>query len=340
MQPNLLFDRSDRLRLRFSGPHATQTLNGLVTNDLAHLKPGEGCYAAVLSSKGKIVADVRLFVERDGILLDASAAAAPGLLDFFRKYVNPRFATQTDVTTTLADVGVFGTDARTIVANVTGIPSDTLQNLPLYGLAFDGTLSSSPSINLNDQVETEADNTAITVAHVPDLGVAGYELFVPSALKVATWGALTHAGAIPAEPSDWNARRIAIGWPAWGIDMDENTLPQEANFDEFQGISYTKGCYIGQEFVARIHFRGHVNKFLRRLAFDGKLPPPTGADLIDATGKEVGDVRSVAQTENGVIGIGMVRREIDDGAVLTATWNQGTSSREVRVLGKAKGAID
>jgi folate-binding protein YgfZ len=340
MQPNLLFDRSDRLRLRFSGSHATQTLNGLVTNDLAALKPGEGCYAAVLSSKGKIVADVRLFIEHDSILLDTSAAAAPGLLDFFRKYVNPRFAVQTDVTATLADIGVFGTDARTIVANVTDIPSDTLQNLSAYGLAFDGKLPSPADADLINEIEPEAGNTPITVVHVPDLGVAGYELFVPSALKTSIWDALARAGAIPAEPSDWDARRIAIGWPAWGIDMDENTLPQEANFDELQGISYTKGCYIGQEVVARIHFRGHVNKFLRRLAVDGKLPPPTGADLIDATGKEVGDVRSVTQTDNGVIGIGMVRREIDDGAVLTATWNQDASSREVRVLGKAKGAID
>src|SRR2546423_15709896 len=76
--------------------------------------------------------------------------------------------------------------------------------------------------------------------------------------------------------------------------MDESTLPQEVNFDELGAISYTKGCYIGQETVARVHFRGHVNRFLRRLRFVTRPPPPKGAELLDETGKVIGEIRSSA----------------------------------------------
>jgi folate-binding protein YgfZ len=116
--------------------------------------------------------------------------------------------------------------------------------------------------------------------------------------------------------------------------MDENTIPQEANFDEMEAISYTKGCYIGQEVVARVHFRGHVNKHLRGLrAAGGVAPPPTGAQLIDDTGNHVGDVRSaVSSPRLGGIAIGMVRREVTPGASLTARSEHGEQRVDVADL--------
>src|SRR6266513_5206371 len=114
----LLFDRSDRNRMRISGPKAAELLTGMVTNDVSALLPGEGQYAAALTPKGKIVADLRIFALDDALLIDTSAAAAPGWKEMVRKYINPRIAPYHDVTSELADFGVFGRSARSVVAKV------------------------------------------------------------------------------------------------------------------------------------------------------------------------------------------------------------------------------
>ena len=99
----------------------------------------------------------------------------------------------------------------------------------------------------------------------PDIGVEGYELFVPFEIFDRVWERAVAAGATPAGLGAWEIARVEAGRPEWGIDIDDTTIPQEANFDELDAISYTKGCYIGQEVVARVHFRGHVNRHLRGL---------------------------------------------------------------------------
>ena len=151
--------------------------------------------------------------------------------------------------------------------------------------------------------------------------------------------ALCAAGAMDADAAAMDTLRVESGFPEWGIDMDENTLPQEANLDDMHAVSYTKGCYIGQETVARIHFRGHVNRSLRRLTFADGIEPPRGAVLQDVEHRSIGEVRSTAKSElAGTIGIGMVRREIDDGQTIDVHWEGGATSAVI--TGKAKGAID
>lgn len=102
----LFFDRSDRMRMRISGPRAAELVTGMVTNDVSALTPGEGQYAAALTPKGKIVADLRIFALDDALLIDTAAAAGPGWKDAVRKYVNPRLAPYHDVSSELADIGV------------------------------------------------------------------------------------------------------------------------------------------------------------------------------------------------------------------------------------------
>src|SRR5207302_6112480 len=112
--------------------------------------------------------------------------------------------------------------------------------------------------------------------------------------------------------------RIEAGRPQWGIDMDDSTLPQEANLDQLGAISYTKGCYTGQEIVARLHFRGHVNRRLTGLRVEGATVPARGAELTNLEGAACGDVRSaVVSPRFGPIALGMVRREVDAGAQVT-----------------------
>jgi folate-binding protein YgfZ len=316
----LFFDRSHRMRMRISGEKAVELVTGMVTNDVSALAAGEGQYAAALTPKGKIVADLRIFALADALLMDTSTAAAPGWKEMVRKYINPRIAPYHDLTSEVSDLGVFGRTARAVVSRVTGLDDRQLAALSPYGHV---------SVSFNGQT--------LIVARVPELDVDGFELFVPGDVAALLRAQLTAAGAPQGASETWEIARIESGRPQWGIDMDESTLPQEANFDELGAISYTKGCYIGQETVARVHFRGHVNRFLRHLRFVTRPAPPRGAELLDETGKVTGDIRSVALSPRyGGIGLGMVRREIPPGTTLQAKWPDGECS--VQVEPNEKGA--
>ncbi|MEO8579439.1 MAG: glycine cleavage T C-terminal barrel domain-containing protein [Gemmatimonadales bacterium] len=309
----LFFDRSDRLRMRISGPKAAELMTGMVTNDVSALIPGEGQYAAALTPKGKIVADLRIFALEDALLLDTSAAAAPGWKEMVRKYVNPRIAPYHDSTSELSDFGVFGRSARSIVARLLDIDDKDLAALPPYG-----------------HITRPFGGVTVIVARVPEIDLDGFEIFIPSE-AAGSLKATFHSGGIAEGGHEtWEIARIESGRPQWGTDMDDSTLPQEANFDELGAISYTKGCYIGQETVARVHFRGHVNRFLRKLRFVTRPAPPKGAELIDDTGKVIGDIRSSALSPRlGGIALGMVRREVPAGTTVKAKWEGGECSIQI-----------
>jgi folate-binding protein YgfZ len=316
----LFFDRSDRLRMRISGQKASELVTGMVTNDVSGLTPGEGQYAAALTAKGKIVADLRIFALEESLLIDTSAAAAPGWKEMIRKYINPRIAPYHDATSELSDVGVFGRGARDVVSRVFEVDEKDLAALPPYG-----------------HVTRDFDTAPVIIARVPEMDVDGFELFIAASEVAALKSALGEAGAGAGSDETWDIARIESGRPVWGVDMDDTTLPQEANFDELGAISYTKGCYIGQETVARVHFRGHVNRFLRKLRFVSRPAPPKGAELLDESGKVIGDIRSVALSPRyGGVGLGMVRREVLPGTTLQAKWDGGECS--VQVEQNEKGA--
>ena len=297
----MVIDRTYRGRMEMAGPKAAEMLNGLITNEVK-IPPGTGTYGAVLSAKGKVLADVRVFVRQDGLLIDTSPRSAQALRETLKKFVNPRAAPHRDVSETLADIGVFGPRAAQIIAEALRVSADELMALPMYG-----------HINVGEG------DAEVIVARVPDLAVPGFELFVPATQSIALREKVIAAGATPGGHAAFEIARVEAGRPEWGIDMDDNTIPQEANFDDLAAVSYTKGCYVGQETVARVHFRGHVNRHLRGLRFAGGELPPTGTPLIDHEEKVIGDVRSTALSPTvGPIAIGMVRREIPLGATITA----------------------
>jgi tRNA-modifying protein YgfZ len=316
----LFFDRSDRTRIRFSGPKAAELLTGMVTNDVSALVAGEGQYAAALTPKGKIVADLRIFALEDEILVDTSAAAAPGWKDMVRKYINPRLAPYHDVTSELSDFGVFGRSARAMLSRVFGIDDRDLAALPPYG-----------------SIARPFGDAKAIIARVPEMDIEGFEIFIPNEAADSLRAAIDTAGVAAGSNDTWEIARIESGRPQWGADMDDSTLPQEANLDELGAISYTKGCYIGQETVARVHFRGHVNRTIRRLRFVTRPAPLQGAELVDETGKVIGDIRSVALSPRyGGVALGMVRREVQPGTTLQARWSGGECS--VQVEQNEKGA--
>ena len=133
---------------------------------------------------------------------------------------------------------------------------------------------------------------------------------------------LSAAGALAGDESDLHAARLLSGWPALGVEIDERTLPQEVRYDEIGGVSYTKGCYTGQETVARLHFRGHTNRELRGLRWTA--PEPLEGRAIVYGEKEVGSVRSTLTLEDRVLGLGVLRREVEPGETVTAGGRRAT----------------
>jgi folate-binding protein YgfZ len=309
----LLVDRSLRGRLRVRGEKAKETVTGLVTNDILALEPGHGVYAAALTPKGRIIADVRVFVDGSALLIDAPPRAFPGFLAMLRKYVNPRVAPFEDESATTTDLCVAGANSRLVLAEAFGAPSTTLGTLPPYG-----------------HIAVEVEGATILVARTPEVGVDAFDCFVPIASHDMLRSRLLAAGARPGGLQAWEIARIETGQPEWGLDIDETTIAQEANLDDMHAISYTKGCYTGQETVARVHFRGHVNRYLRGLVFETDEPAPPRAALADQAGKAVGDVRSGARSPRiGAVALGMVRREIEPGTELKATWEGGERAARV-----------
>lgn len=316
----LLIDRSDRVRIRFGGPRAAELVTGLVTSDVLSLVSGQGQYAGALTPKGRIAADVRIFADDDGLLTDTSARASSGWREIVQKYVNPRVSPYRDVTAETVDVGVFGARARRVVASAAAVSEDILASLGPYS-----------------HVQVEHAGGRAMVIRVAEIDADGYEIVTSLDGGQSLRAKLLSAGAIPGSATTWDIARIEAGRPEWGIDMNDSTIPQEANFDALGALSYTKGCYTGQEVVARIHFRGHVNRFLRRLHFVGAAVPPLNAELVDDAGTVVGDVRSVAiSPRHGGVALAMVRREVPPGTTLHARWEGGDCT--VQIAAHEKGA--
>lgn len=305
----IVVDRSARGRMRLAGDKSREVLTGLVTNDILGLSPGHGAYAAALTPKGRVIIDLRVYARDGELWIDGPPLAWEGWWQTVRKYINPRLARYEDLSTCFASLGIYGVAAESLLARVVDITADSLAGLPAYGHV---PLSGEQGLGL--------------IARVPDLGVSGFELWVPPASIESLRQRLTVAGAVPGGARVAEIARIEAGRPEWGIDMDDTTLAQEANMDALHAISYTKGCYTGQEAVARVHFRGHVNRYLRGLRIRGDEVPARSTAIVGKDGVNVGDVRSaVASPRFGVIALGMLRREVAAGDVVTIpSFGDGT----------------
>ncbi len=312
----LILDRSARGRLRIDGPRAAEFVTGIVTNDVSALLPGAGLYACALTPKGRIVADLRIYAETQALLIDSPERATPGWIEFVRKYINPRLAPYENVGQQLSHFGIFGPAAARVVAAACQVDEDAVAALEPYGHL-------SPA---------DAER-GYMIARSPELRLDGFDLFVETGVAADIWQRALDAGAERGTADAWETARVEAGRPEWGVDMDDSTLPQEANMDTLGAISYTKGCYVGQEVVARIHFRGHVNRHLRGLRFSHPAGAPAGSQLFAADGKALGDVRSSVHSPTlGAIALAMVRREAANNDELVARGEFGDVGAMVTAL--------
>jgi tRNA-modifying protein YgfZ len=296
-----LVDYSDRGRMRFHGAAAKDALNGILTCDIAPLTNGQGAYGVALTNKGKVICDVTVFAMDESFLVEVPAPVWPAWKDLVAKYINPRISKRTDETLLTCAFGVFGPRASSVIAKLTGVETTVLDELPMYS-----------------HITAMAGDTTLSIARIPDLGVDGFRLMAVRDAFETLRDAAVADGARLVGSAAVDAARIEAGRPAWGVDMDDSTLPQEANLESLGAISYTKGCYTGQEVVARLHFRGHVNKRLLGLRLEGAAVPEPGTSLIAAEGKESGEVKSaVISPRFGPIALAMVRRELNPGDAVT-----------------------
>lgn len=301
------------------GPKAAEALNGLVTNDVTQLAVGKGHHAVALTPKGKVVCDMYIArTAEDRFMLTVLRSCAPAWLAMARKYINPRLAKVTDESEQWATWMVYGAGAARAVANLGGASStvENLGDIMVSGLAEWGEWSHD-MWNIGP--------ASVRLIRAPVLGsLPGFVIVADMRDAEVVRARLEASTRRRASRAVWNIARVEGGRPAYGVDMDENTIPQEANLDTLGAISFTKGCYTGQETVARIHFRGHVNRHLRGLR--AAEPLPQHGRVHDATGKDVGDVRStVISPRLGPIAMAMIRREVEPGATVTV----GTVEAEV-----------
>jgi folate-binding protein YgfZ len=288
-------DRSERGKLALTGSEAKSFLQGQVTNDVEGLEPGHGCYAAFLTHKGKMLGDLRVLDLGDELLLDTERVSLQELFNMIRRYKLGRDVELHKRTLELGLLSLVGPEARRVV-------------------------------DAEDLVEEHA-NRGASIAGVAIVLVAtdvGVDLFVPADAVEAVRGALD-VPVVADEVAE--IVRVERGRPRFGIDLDDGVIPQEAGLNE-RAVSFTKGCYVGQETVARLHYRGKPNRHLRGLRLSA--PAVTG-DVLRLGEKEVGRLGSVAVSPaHGPIALALVRREAAVGDTL-AVGEGGVTAEVVEV---------
>jgi folate-binding protein YgfZ len=277
---------------------------------VAFLKPGVAHRSLALTPKGRIIAMLRVLDRGTDLLVDCEASAGEGFASMIKKFVNPRLAKHEVVTQRTDSIGVYGPRASTAVATAIGVDRAALDALaPLHWLA-----------NANGVIALRSE----------ELG-GGFDLVGERDAVAAARNALSAAGLAELDEVALEIAQLEAGIPRFGIEMDAETIPQEANLDALGAISFNKGCYTGQEVVARIHFRGHVNRHLRRLR--AVAPLAKGDVVVDSTGKEVGEVRSaVVSPAIGPIAIAMIRREVEPGARVQVRHAESLIDADVEAL--------
>jgi tRNA-modifying protein YgfZ len=302
--------RSDLAVFRLWGRDPVRMVNGLITNDLAAAaKEGRGCFGAMLTPKGRAVAELRAFrrsaAEGEELLVLVHAEAAAGTAEHLRKYVPPMFARWEDASDAIGVVGVYGPAAAARVRAVLG-------TLP-------------PGAAEDAMAEAVWEGAWVIAARTLDAGGEdGYDLIAPAAALAALRDALlgtpgSEDAARAVGFGTFETLRVEAGRPRYGAELDDGTIPTEAYQESGlleRAVSFTKGCYTGQEVIVRIAHRGHVNRHLRGLLLGEHPAPAPRTPLFRAdTGREVGWTASAALSPSlgQTVALGYVRREVEPG---------------------------
>ena len=283
-----VIDLSNRGRILVSGTEAVQFLNGLITNDMKTLRENSWMPAAFPNVQGRLIASVRVVRLKDEgtgkdvcptFLIDTEATTHERVLKTIERFTLAGDFRVTDVTSQTVVLSVQGRKAVDVVRAVLGDAAGIAPNQAIQ-LAWPRS------------AENGADVTrSMTVIRASHTGEDGFDFVVNADEAPGLWDALQNAGARPVGYAALETLRIEAGLPRYGVDMDETNVVTEAALDD--AVSYTKGCYVGQEIIARIRYRGHVAKKLSGVMFEQAVKVAVGAVVNSAEGKEVGRVTSV-----------------------------------------------
>ncbi|HUL48891.1 MAG TPA: hypothetical protein VLT79_02630 [Gemmatimonadales bacterium] len=288
--------RDDAAVVALSGPGAVTCLQGLLTNDVE--KPGDGAfvYGAMLTPKGMIVVDGWAARHETTVTFTIPAEARPRAMAILTRSVPPRLARLEDRSPELAVLRLAGPAAleRWTELNEFPVPAPGRSDIRPHGWE---------------------------IARPPDGAPFVLQVTAPRSAAADLEARLATVGVRVANRAVLETARILAGWGKVGAEIDEKTIPQEVRFDELNGVSYTKGCYTGQETVSRLHFRGHVNRYLRGLLFDDAPGDTTSG--VTQQDRDVGRVTSLVWLPEAVprgrwIGLALLRRDVEPGTMARA----------------------
>jgi len=246
MSKTLLFELPGRGRIKALGEDRKRLLHAMTTNHVQQLEPGQGCYAFFLSAQGRIQSDVTILARPDYLLLDVEPAQREKIFAHLDKFIIADDVTLEDDSDQQTTLAVEGPGAQEILAAIGApTPSAAYENAEWAGRLVV--------------------NTSYT-------GAGGFHIYLSPLDAPVLLETLEDAGARPATGAEIDALRILNGRPLYGVDITDTNLPQETQLTH--ALHFSKGCYLGQEIVERVRSRGHVNKVLTRIEFEGE--PPAG----------------------------------------------------------------
>jgi folate-binding protein YgfZ len=277
--------------LRITGQDRVRWLNGMVTNSIQDLQPGNGCYNFLLSVQGRIQGDAYIFAEPDALLLETTTEQVPGLMALLDRFIIMDDVELADDSAARSGLSLSGPGAASLLESI-GLSVAALKDL---------------------EMQTASWNSAdLTVIHAYSPVIPCFELWTQPANVKALSQALLDAGSVPCGPQSREWLRLLEGTPRYGTDIRDRELPQETG--QTRALHFSKGCYLGQEIVERIRSRGNVHRIFTGFRLEGALPNPGTA--LEADNKQVGELTSVAaipQSTNGdrtvQLGLGYIRRE-------------------------------
>jgi folate-binding protein YgfZ len=311
-----VIDRSDRVRLELTGPDRGKFLHNLTTNEVKRLPAGRGCEAFVTSPQGKTIGYVIMLVTDERILVRTDPGGCELVLPHLRKYG------------VFDDVSVEDITAETFELHLAGARAAELVELGGANVPEDVDYAHVAAMLGGNQVR---------VVRESPTGLPGLTVIGAKTAAEATMGHLRASGGniglVNIDGETWEYLRITAGTPVFGKDVTDKNLPQEFARDD-RAISFVKGCYLGQETVARIDALGHVNQILKGLRFEPGSHVPEPGSLIEHDGKRVGVITSATDSpfETGAVALGLIRTtHTQPGTRVTVKPVDGTWSREAIV---------
>lgn len=311
-----ILDRSNLGKIGFAGKDACDYLQRMTSNEVRQLPSGQGCYNTLLTDRGKMIADFRLYRLDESVQIDLDSLCRQPAMAILERFIIMDDVKITDLSDSFGIIGIYGPHAAAFLSSMLRLDLPPMVEFRHFAAFYAG------------------EEVRVTCQRFT--GEEGFEVWTPATVLESFWTDLLAAapshGARPVGLETLNVVRVEAGVPLFSVDMDENTIPLEAGLDH--AVNLKKGCYVGQEILSRIHHQGHINRKLTGLKFEGSGLPARGDEIRDGQ-KKVGNVTSAVFSPALGCGIGLsiLRREyLEAGRAVSVASAQGLLRAQVASL--------